>query len=206
MDWFAFSTLVLVLLYWGTVVVRAIRFRRRLGKFPAVIPRRRIERVLWLLWLLVIVAWVGQPLVTLSGLPLSRFFKPLTALDYVTLDVIGSALGWCAFGLSLWCWKLLGKSWRLAIDLQEKTALITSGPYAVVRHPIYALQGLLMIGSWVVLPTPFLLLAAGVLGFCLIMKAVDEERYLLRAHREEYAGYSCRVGGFLPRLWKFIFK
>jgi len=30
MDWFAFDILVLVLLYWGTVGVRAIRFRRRM--------------------------------------------------------------------------------------------------------------------------------------------------------------------------------
>ena len=49
------------------------------------------------------------------------------------------------------------------------------------------------------------ILAAGVLGFCLIVKAVDEERYLLRV-QGEYVCYSRGVGCFLPKLWKFILK
>jgi len=202
MDWFAFNIVVLVLSYWGAVIARVIRFRREVGEFPGLIPRSRLEQVLWPLWLLVIAAWVGQPVATLFGSATSGFFKPLAALDHLALDIIGSALGWCALGLSLWCCKFLGKSWRMAIDPEEKTALVTSGPYALVRHPIYTFQGLLMIGSWLVLPTPFLLLAAIVLGFCHMVKVVDEEHHLLRMHKEEYVCYCRKVGCFFPRLWK----
>jgi protein-S-isoprenylcysteine O-methyltransferase Ste14 len=202
MDWFALNILVLVLLYWGTVIARAIYFGRELGKFPGLIPRRRLEQVLWVLWILAIYAWVGQPLIILLEPAPYRFFKPFAALDHLALDILGSALAWFALGLSFWGWKLLGKSWRLAVDQEEKTMLVTSGPYAVVRHPIYALQALLIIGSWMVLPTPFLLLAALVLGCCYVVKAADEERHLLKMHKEDYVRYCDKVGCFLPRLWK----
>ncbi|KLO17801.1 hypothetical protein SCHPADRAFT_867693, partial [Schizopora paradoxa] len=42
----------------------------------------------------------------------------------------------------LWCYRTLGKQFRYEVSLQEKHRLVTSGPYAFVRHPSYlALYG-----------------------------------------------------------------
>lgn len=76
-----------------------------------------------------------------------------------------------------------------------------SGPYAYVRHPMYAaalpfLAGLpLLLGSWWGLPGA-LLLAAG-----LAWRAVQEERLLAR-QLEGYAAYAARVRyRLVPYLW-----
>ena len=43
---------------------------------------------------------------------------------------------------AVWARRHLGKNWSQAVTLKEGHELITSGPYALVRHPIYT--GLLL--------------------------------------------------------------
>src|SRR5215472_5745186 len=47
--------------YWVGVLFHARRIRKRIGRSPNVKPRGHKERVLWVGWLLVILAWIGQP-------------------------------------------------------------------------------------------------------------------------------------------------
>lgn len=47
----------------------------------------------------------------------------------------------------LWCYRLLGKQFRFEVSLQEKHRLVTSGPYAFVRHSSYLMLYGLYIGS-----------------------------------------------------------
>jgi protein-S-isoprenylcysteine O-methyltransferase Ste14 len=51
----------------------------------------------------------------------------------------------------------MGKSWRMGINPNEKTQLIVSGPYAYIRHPIYAIQSLMLLASMILLPSPLML-------------------------------------------------
>jgi protein-S-isoprenylcysteine O-methyltransferase Ste14 len=93
----------------------------------------------------------------------------------------------------------MGASWRIGVDPGERTQLVTSGPFALVRNPIFAAMlptalGLtLLVPSWVAF--------VGLVGLMLALELqvrVVEEPYLLSVHREEYAVYSARVGRFLP--------
>jgi protein-S-isoprenylcysteine O-methyltransferase Ste14 len=95
----------------------------------------------------------------------------------------------------------MGTSWRIGVDPAERTALVTSGPFALVRNPIFAAMlptalGLtLLVPSWVAI--------AGLLGLLVALELqvrVVEEPYLLRAHGEKYAGYAARVGRFVPGM------
>ncbi|KLO17802.1 hypothetical protein SCHPADRAFT_900350 [Schizopora paradoxa] len=45
----------------------------------------------------------------------------------------------------LWCYRTLGKQFRFEVSLQDKHRLVTSGPYAFVRHPSY----LMLYGSYI---------------------------------------------------------
>ena len=51
------------------------------------------------------------------------------------------------------CWARMGKDWRMAVAVGEKTNLITDGPFRRIRHPIYAFSILLMICTAIVVPT-----------------------------------------------------
>ena len=94
----------------------------------------------------------------------------------------------------------MGKSWRMGIDPHEKTRLIVSGPYAYVRHPIYALSSVLMVASFVAVPTIPMLIVAIVHCGLLQWEARREERYLLSVHGQAYQDYLAHVGRFIPKF------
>jgi protein-S-isoprenylcysteine O-methyltransferase Ste14 len=92
----------------------------------------------------------------------------------------------------------MGKSWRMGIDPDEKTVLIFTGPYAYVRHPIYALSSLLMIATVMVLPTPVMIGVAVVHLLLLQWESRREEQNLSRIHGPQYDQYRARTGRFVP--------
>jgi len=186
-------------IYWAGVWVEAARVKRRLGKSPNLRPRGTKERLLWLGWMAVIAAWVGQPLVmgVLSDkTALLRIVEPLYS---PWAFAAGIALMIAGQAGTLWCYAALGDSWRIGIRKKEKTALVTRGPYKRVRHPIYAFQMLILAGAAAALPTPLSFVILGLHAVCSSIKASDEEAYLGTIHGEEYAAYVRRTGRFVPR-------
>ncbi len=83
-------------------------------------------------------------------------------------------------------------------ELKSGSQLITDGPYALVRHPMYV--AVLWLGLCAVLlyASAGALLLWGLLFWVLDRKAALEEIYL-RTHFADYAVYADRVGRFLPR-------
>jgi protein-S-isoprenylcysteine O-methyltransferase Ste14 len=112
-----------------------------------------------------------------------------------------TALAYAGFGLVWWARLHLGRDWSWNVTRKQDHRLVDTGPYAAVRHPIYA--GLLIAGvataaleaKW-----PSLVgLALFVGGFWL--KARLEERFLSHELGElEYRSYTSRTGMLLPRL------
>jgi protein-S-isoprenylcysteine O-methyltransferase Ste14 len=75
-----------------------------------------------------------------------------------------------------------------------------SGPYALVRHPIYG-GILLMSVAWSLPLSPWVLIPTGALATALVLKSRLEERWLIDRH-PAYAGYRARVRRrFVPYLW-----
>jgi len=186
-------------LYWAGVVVQIARVRKRVGHSPNVRPKGLKERILWLCWLAIIVSWIGQPLVMnrFAGVWIFRLFEQPQGILRMALGltfVIGGHAG------TYWCYRALGDCWRLGIKKREKTNLVTAGPYAFVRHPIYAFQTLLLAGAALLLPTPLSLAVVLLQLICSFIKAADEETYLCSVHGQEYADYAGRAGRFLPRV------
>ncbi|MHB8660776.1 MAG: methyltransferase family protein [Minisyncoccota bacterium] len=105
----------------------------------------------------------------------------------------------CATGvaLAIWARAHLGQNWGMPMSLKEKSELVTSGPYAYVRHPIYtgmilALLGSALVGDavWLV---PFVI-------FCVyfVYSAYAEERHMAQQFPEQYAAYKKRTKMFIP--------
>ncbi len=192
---------VTVTAYWSAVVVKSIRMKKRRGKMPNVIPRERTGRYVRLLWAPTVVAWIAQ--LYLYALRLART-SPWLLTPLFIRGVVPAAIGalCCviALGLTFVCWQQMGASWRIGIDPSEKTRLVVRGAYRRVRHPIYALSILLMLGCVLVVPTPLMLLTAGIHIGLLAWEACREEAYLLTAHGEAYLEYQRHTGRFLPRV------
>ena len=126
---------VSVLVYWGGVLVQARRVRRRIGKSPNLKPRGTKEWLLWAGWLLVIVGWLAQAFL-IGRLDVSGF-RIISSLSNATGLAIGLTVVALGYAGTLWCYAAMGDLWRIGIDHTKKVALVSSGPYRFVRHPIY---------------------------------------------------------------------
>jgi protein-S-isoprenylcysteine O-methyltransferase Ste14 len=93
----------------------------------------------------------------------------------------------------------MGASWRVGVDPDERTRLVTAGVYRVVRNPILTATIATFTGLVLMVPTVVAVvgLAAVVVGVQLQVRLV-EEPILLRAHGDVYQRYRRTVGRFLP--------
>jgi protein-S-isoprenylcysteine O-methyltransferase Ste14 len=90
---------------------------------------------------------------------------------------------------------------RGTIEVSQEQQVIASGPYRVVRHPMYAGASLLLIftplalGSWVALPFPLPLILV------VVVRLLEEEKFLL-THLSGYEAYCQKVRYHLiPFIW-----
>ena len=107
-----------------------------------------------------------------------------------------------ATGLWLVAWAIgaLGKSVSPFPKPPATSELKQTGPYALVRHPIYG--GILLLSVALSLAlTPWALIPTGALAIALTFKSRLEERWLIDRH-SAYVGYRERVRRrFVPYLW-----
>ena len=121
---------------------------------------------------------------------------------------LGSIATWlglalCAFGIlfSSYAQYAMGKQWRIGVDPNEKTELVTAGIYAKIRNPIYT--GCIVFGSGLLLLAPHVLFViTGLVGYFAVRAYVKdiEEPYLVKLHGENYRQYMSQTGSFFPRL------
>jgi protein-S-isoprenylcysteine O-methyltransferase Ste14 len=129
-----------------------------------------------------------------QGNNLRRFAFP--APDW--LRWAGCALGLTSVGLFAWAHAILGRFWSPHLQLRPGHRLITGGPYARIRHPIYsAIVGWLMsIGLMAANWTAFVFAALAALHF--LLKIKGEEKMMLEEFGDEYREYMKRTARLLP--------
>ena len=183
--------------YWAGVLVQARRVRRHIGRSPNLKPRGTKEKLLWLGWLLVIVIWMSQAWL-IAKVPGAQLLDAL--LSHAGL-IAGAALTVAGYAGTLWCYAAMGDSWRIGINSGEKNALVNCGPYRFVRHPIYLFQIVMLAGGVLLLPTILSCVILLLHLVCVLIKAVDEETYLLSVHGDAYGDYMARTGRLFPKFW-----
>ena len=121
--------------------------------------------------------------------------------DSAVLDVAGVALAVAGIAFTLWSQLAMGDSWRIGVDTGERTALVTRGPYRVVRNPIYTGMFAFAVGLTLLVPNVVsiagLVAVVGVIGAVVIRV---EEPYLASVHGDTFRRWAARTGRFLPRV------
>lgn len=117
--------------------------------------------------------------------------------------VISAGLVLCGLGLRAWSAAAAGGHTRT--ETIEAPSLVTAGPYAFVRNPIYLGSFTLGLGMIGLLGDPWLLLPH-LLVFAVFFGAIvpAEERFLAQTFGEEYARFCRNVPRFVPnwRAWR----
>ncbi len=143
-----------------------------------------------------IVAGVAAPILELSDV-----LEPYQDLDTTGVQAAGLVL----FGIGVigtfGAQMAMGASWRIGVDEAERTELVTDGPFAIIRNPIYSAMFPTLIGIALLNPNPVSFGAVLLLGLGLEMQTrLVEEPYLRQVHGDTYADYAARVGRFLPGI------
>jgi len=188
-----------LLVYWGAVVRKTLRLTRKEAHGVNLIPPESTGRWIRVFWIPTIMAWCVQPWLAFRH----NFHPSAYDLTWTVVGFVGAAICVSATIATFSCWREMGRSWRIGIDPEERTQLIFSGPFRIVRHPIYTLSILLVLGTLATTPTRGMLVIAIVHIACLQSEARREEIYLLGKHGHMYADYMKHVGRFLPRISLF---
>ncbi|MFY8191279.1 MAG: methyltransferase family protein [Bacteroidia bacterium] len=89
--------------------------------------------------------------------------------------------------------KHMKNSWRIGIDNETKTELVTSGLFGLSRNPIFFGMILSLIGLFLSTPNAFTALFL-ILGYVLIQIQIRlEEEFLMKEHGEKYLRYKQKV-------------
>jgi protein-S-isoprenylcysteine O-methyltransferase Ste14 len=187
--------------YWIGVGAMIVRIRGH-ARGAGVLPQQRLERVMGLIWVPLVIAWIALPWLALNRSQppwaLPEFARSEHA--YIVLRWVAAMVALACLAATIKCWARMGRGWRMAVTDEANHTLITDGMFRHIRHPIYAFSILLMLCTIVIVPT-WPMLAFGVVHVGLmLLKARNEERHLLAKHGESYARYLEATGRFVPRF------
>ena len=133
--------------------------------------------------------------------PLAAIFGLGPAVATPALSVAGLVLAILGTLATFITQLAMGDSWRVGVDPSERTALVTSGPFGVVRNPILSAVMITFVGLALMVPTVFGLLGlVGVVIASELLVRLVEEPHLRQVHGEEYARYAAAVGRFVPGI------
>jgi protein-S-isoprenylcysteine O-methyltransferase Ste14 len=107
-------------------------------------------------------------------------------------------IGWLLAGTGV---RLIGRSWTAAmpVRLTDPVQLVTSGPYAASRNPMYLGWALLQLGAGLVRGSRWMIAAVPVAAAFVHRDVRGEERTLEDAFGDEFRRYVATVPRYLPR-------
>jgi protein-S-isoprenylcysteine O-methyltransferase Ste14 len=177
--------ITLILLFYIFFFIRSFTLSKALGKnIKARNSLLNISIVLAGLSSVIFLAYLIVP-------SISQYLIVLFSLNFLT--TIGSVL--IAFGLitSTIASLTLKKSWRIGVDENEKTELITNGIYKYSRNPYFLSYDFVLVGMVFCLWSPFLILSVLITIILFHLMILKEENYLENKHHENYNRYKREV-------------
>lgn len=182
-SWTVGAVWTVLLVVWVLAAVTTKRTVRR-ESGPARLAQLGINLTAWLLM---------TNRVRVRGVLDERFVPDTPAVAWAGVAV---ALAGAIF--ALWARFTIGRNWSGTITLKSEHELITRGPYAIVRHPIYtgllvALLGTaLVVGEW----RGLIAVALAFIGWR--WKSLIEERVMVEQFGPAYVDYRRRVKALIP--------
>jgi protein-S-isoprenylcysteine O-methyltransferase Ste14 len=125
---------------------------------------------------------------------LSERFLPLSMVFYwIGLVMLATGLA-----LAVWARRHLGRNWSGIVTVKQDHEFIRSGPYGLVRHPIYTGLLLAILGTAVAIGEWRGLFAFALITVGFVLKFKMEERFMSETFGEQYARYRAEVRSLIP--------
>lgn len=193
-SWLAFGLIcafvVLVFPAW------TIRWRKRFSdsgraaRTRARPPRWRLADVLFLVTFALVVA---GPALRANGW-IAAAWSTGAGAEAGTALLLGAAV------LATWAQETMGPAWRTEIAADSRAALVTTGPFAIVRNPTCIALLAAALGTLLLAPSTLGIGGGGLLAASLVLTVRCEETELALVYGQDYRDYCARVGRFLPAV------
>ena len=140
-----------------------------------------------------ILVGLAAPIAAVAGL------DNIDALDATWLYVAGIAVTAVGIVLTVIAQYTMGESWRIGVDPNERTKLVTNGTFQLARNPIFTAMLITAAGLTLIIPS-----IVSIVGLAALIAALEvqvrlvEEPYLLQTHGDTYRDYAHLVGRFAP--------
>lgn len=146
--------------------------------------------IVWAGWWLLFAHGFGR------GTLARRVFEPSMSTAYVGIGITAAGLAFAVLARLY-----IGKNWSPLIQLKEGHELIKTGPYALVRHPIYSGLMFATLGTAIAYGE-----LSGFLGFVMVVAAWGyksrlEESAMAEQFGAQYESYRAQVKGLVPFVW-----
>jgi len=120
------------------------------------------------------------------------------ALPILPLNVLGLVCAATGVALAVWARAYLGRNWGDPLTVKKDAELVTSGPYAYIRNPIYtgvltAMLGSALVDWWFAVP---LVWSAAYFVYA----SRGEEQLMLKEFPETYPAYKARTWRLIPYI------
>lgn len=125
---------------------------------------------------------------------MDRSFTAHTDATYLP----GLLLALVGIGFAFWARAILGRNWSGRVTIKENHELVTRGPYALVRHPIYTGALLGFSGSALALGHVGGLFSVAIMLCIFVHKIRLEERVMGGHFGERYAEYREKTRALIP--------
>ena len=113
---------------------------------------------------------------------------------------IGAAMVAAGIAFAVWARYHIGRNWSGVITVKEDHQLVRTGPYGLVRHPIYSGLLLAIAGSALARGTLGGLLAVALVLFSFMRRIATEERWMTETFGAAYEDYRAATSALVPFL------
>lgn len=177
---------------WLTWCVAWVVFSRNVKdtvRRQATLPRLLNTALLFCAFLLLWPVPLAMPALTARFLPRSQwqFWVP-----------VGAALTLVGLLFTVWARVYLGRNWSGVAAVKADHELVTGGPYALVRHPIYTGLLLAVVGTALATGEWRAALSVVLALIAIVHRIIVEEGFMRQQFGAAYADYALRVRALLP--------
>lgn len=133
-------------------------------------------------------------LIAAAALATQLWPLPWPGINDAPAHWVGIGFGVAGIGLIVWAMRTLAKSGTTYLPAGATSVLVTTGPFARFRNPIYLGDTLVLLGTAEITKSIWFVAAAFIFGVLVtILQIIPEERYLARQFGDAYLDYKSRT-------------
>jgi protein-S-isoprenylcysteine O-methyltransferase Ste14 len=200
-DFLSYFLPIYFIIYFGIAfVLKSLMVAKRIGKNPLVLPKDdSAYGLIGLYFKLTLIALFVYVLLYAFCPDCHDHFLTIATLNNLTIRCAGIGLLLIALIWTVIAQGHMKDSWRIGIDVETKTALVTNGLFSISRNPIFFGMILSLTGLFLTTPNAWTFVFL-MLGYVLIQIQIRlEEEFLTKEHGQVYLDYKQTVRRMIGR-------